>query len=69
MNPMKSKRAIWWGVGLFLALSGLFAVSVLLPSRTNSAKDSGPDVHVPAMRNAPTSSERRLELEVPSATP
>lgn len=69
MNPMKSKRAIWWGIAMALVLGGVFVMSVLLPSQTKPAESSQPEVHVPAMRNVPDQSGRRLDLEVPPEKP
>jgi len=66
---MKSKRAIWWGLALFLVLAGTMGASLILPGQTKSKAGSAPDIRVPAMRNVPDSSERPLELEAAPEKP
>lgn len=64
MKPFKSKKAIWWAVGIGVLIVGTFAAAVFLPSTSKPYGADAPDIHVPSMKNVP-SGTHKLDLEVP----
>lgn len=64
MQTFKSKKAVWWSVGVAAVLIGFFVAALLLPSTGGPPGGDAPDVRVPAMRNVPDSADSpNLELE------
>jgi hypothetical protein len=53
MSPFQSKKAIWWSVGVFLVLIGVFVAAIVLPNAGQPYGSDGPDVDLPSMRNPP----------------
>jgi hypothetical protein len=66
MNPLKSKKAIWWSVGLSVLLVGVFAYAVLVPNMVKPFGSDAPDIRVPNMRNVPEQ-PGALDLDVQGA--
>ncbi len=70
MNAFSSKKAILWSVGVFLILAGAFAAAVVLPSASEPYGSGAPDVHLPAMKNAPENpGTHKLQLDVQNEEP
>jgi hypothetical protein len=63
MNPFQSKKAIWWSVGVFLVVAGVFLAAIVLPTTAEPYGSDAPDVHVPAMKNVPGEQAPRLKLD------
>lgn len=70
MNPLKSKKAIWWSVGLFAVLIAVFFAAVIMPHSGEPYGSDAPDVRVPNMQNAPDRpGTHHLDLEVTDEEP
>lgn len=70
MNPLKSKEAIWWSVGLSALLVGVFVYVLLAPNLVEPLGSDAPDVRVPSMRNVPQQpGALRLEVQEADETP
>lgn len=64
MNRFKSKKAVWWSVGLSCLLLGFFAYLLFVPHLVTPLGDDAPDMDVPSMRNVPEN-PGALHLDVP----
>lgn len=65
MNRFKSKKAIWWSVGVFLVLGGFFVAAVILPSAGPPYGSDSPNLDLPSMRNTPENpGTHKLDVEV-----
>ena len=64
MKKFQSKKAVWWGVGIFVMIGGLFVAALILPQASEPYGSDGVPVDEPAMQNAPESEHApRLQLE------
>lgn len=61
MNKFQSKKAIWWSVGLFLLVAGVFFSAVFLPNMGKPYGSDAPDVDLPSMRNVP---DRPIDVDL-----
>src|SRR5690606_21519552 len=53
MNPLKSKKAIWWSIGFGALMLGVLAYTMFAPHVATPFDPGAPDVDVPSMRNTP----------------
>lgn len=71
-NPFRSKRAVFWLIGIAVLVLGFLAAAIVLPSTAPLPGAGGPDVHVPKMQNVPPEHAPKIQLEietVPAANP
>jgi hypothetical protein len=69
MDSLKSKKAVWWGVGVLVLLAGVFAAAAFLPHTGKPYGSDAPDIQVPSMKNIPNPDAHKLDLEVPAEEP
>lgn len=63
MNRFKSKKAIWWSLGLSCLVVGFLAYAIFAPHLATPLDGGDPAVDVPSMQNPPENSGA-LKLDV-----